>query len=313
MVGPFTPSPSGRRLKQMSVGCGNRFPVNLSPRGMTPPGEPAREPVGSRRPGNPPAGRKAHRRVLRLAARLAGELDPKGRSAIVLAGSWARGDAHEWSDLDLWVVGRRRPNRILLREGYLVCVRYSSPTSERREMRNPARWDGAVPGWRGARILQDPNGVAARLKQEAREFRWTSVRGARDRYIANQLAAWAEEVGKLLRALETGERETAAVQRNLLANYMAFLRALPLERLWDTENGLWERVGRWAGPEFRAAQRAALGTDGGSWRQSCEGALRLYALTAQANERALRGENRRIVAEACRRAGYPRAVPPSGP
>ena len=110
---------------------------------------------------------------------------------------------------------------------------------------------------------------------------------------------------KLLRAMETGEQETASVQRNLLANRMAFLRALMLEKLWDTENGLWERTARWAGPSFRSAQRAALGTDGGSWRASCEGALRLYSLTARASLPILRGEKRRLVASACRRAGYP--------
>lgn len=226
---------------------------------------------------------------------------------MLLAGSWARGDAHEASDIDLWVVGKRgrAHQKILERDGHMVCVKYSTAASERREMRDPSRLDGAVPGWRVARILRDPTGIAARLKSEARRFRWAPVRVARDRYIGDQLAGWAEEVAKLLRALETGERETASVQRNLLANRMAFLRVLPLERLWDTENGLWERAGKWAGPEFRAAQRAALGTDGGGWLESCEGALRLYALTVRANLRVLNGEKRRLVLAMCRRAGFP--------
>jgi len=245
--------------------------------------------------------------VGRLARRLADEVDPRGTAAVLLAGSWARGDAHEASDIDLWVVGRRarHAHRILEREGHMVCVNYLTAAGARREMRNPGRLDGAVPGWRIARILRDPHGVAARLKAEARRFRWASLRRERDRYLADQLVGWAEEVAKLLRAMERGERETAAVQRNLLADQMAFLRLLPLERLWDTENGLWERAAKWAGPRFAAAQRAALGTAGADWRESCEGALRLYSLTAEAGLRALRGEKRRIVAEACRRAGYP--------
>ena len=263
--------------------------------------------VSSREGRNPPANLGAHRAVRRLARRLVGVVDPHGTAAVLLAGSWARGDAHEASDIDLWVIGRRtrRSHRILEREGRMVCVSYLTPAAARREMRNPARLDGAVPGWRVARILRDPDGVAAQLKAEARRFRWSSIRRERDRYLAEQLVGWAEEVSKLLRAMERGERETASVQRNLLADHMAFLRLLPLERLWDTENGLWERAAEWAGPRFASAQRSALGTRTSGWRASCEGALRLYSLTASANLGVLRGEKRRIVADACRRAGYP--------
>jgi len=254
---------------------------------------------------NPLATRAAGREVLRVARGLADEFDPKRRSAVVLAGSWARGDAREASDIDLWVIGRRKGDVIFERDGRQVSVRYGTVAGDRREMRTPTRLGGVVPGWRSAKVLRDPNGAAARLRSEARQFRWSSVRPACDAYVAEQLVGWAQHVAKLLRAMETGERETAAVQRGLLANRMAFLRALDLEYLWGTENGLWERVAERAGSAFRSAQRTALGIAGQSWRDSCEGALRLYALTARANLGLLRGEKRRIVEDACRRAGYP--------
>jgi hypothetical protein len=243
--------------------------------------------------------------VLRIAGRLADEVDPHGRAAVLLAGSWARGDAHQASDIDLWVVGRRGRDRILERDGHMVCVKFSTAADERREMRNPGRLNGAVPGWRNAKILRDPHGVAARLRSEARRFRWPPIRKARDAYIADLLTGLAEEVAKLLRALDTGERETASIQRNLLANRMAFLWLLSQESLWETENGLWEAAGRTSGPQFRSVQRAALGTDLPSWRASCEAALRLYSLTAQSSLATLRGEQRGIVLAACLRAGYP--------
>jgi len=265
-----------------------------------------RTPSDSRREGrNPPASRNEHREVVRLARRLASEVDPRGTAAVVLAGSWARGDAHEASDLDLWVIGRKASDRILERDGRMVCVKFSRVADERREMRHPGRVDGAILGWRNAKILRDPKGVAGRLQAEARRFRWSTLRATRERYIAAQLVGWAEEVAKLLRALSTGERDTAAVQRNLLANRMAFLRLIARERLWETENGLWELAARTEPRSFRSAQRAALGTDRGDWRRSCEAALRLYAVTAQASLPTLRGGNRRIVLAACRRAGYP--------
>ncbi|MGP8071678.1 MAG: hypothetical protein ACLPZM_00910 [Thermoplasmata archaeon] len=172
-------------------------------------------------------------------------------------------------------------------------------------MRLPTRLGGVVPGWQSAKVLRDPNGAAAKLQSEARKFQWSSVRGACDAYVAEQLVGWAQHVAKLLRAMETGERETASVQRGRLANRMAFLRALNLEYLWGTENGLWERVAERAGPAFQSAQRTALGIAGEGWRESCEGALRLYALTVRANLGLLEGERRRIVEDVCRRAGYP--------
>jgi predicted nucleotidyltransferase len=257
------------------------------------------------RPRNPRASSADHRQVLETARRVAREVDPSGRAAVLLTGSWARGVAHEASDIDLWVIGGRDRHTVFERDGRLVSVKYAPAADFRAELRNPARLDGAVPGWRHAKILRDPRGVAARLKSEARRFRWSSVRRRRDAYVTQELAELAEEVAKLLRAMETDERETAAVQRNLLANRMAMLRGLAFEHLSETENGLWEMVGKRAGRAFQSAQRAALGVGGETWRESCEAALRLYVLTARASGARLRGEHRRIVEAACRRAGYP--------
>ena len=245
--------------------------------------------------------------MIRWARSFARRADPRQRSAVLLAGSWARGDAHEGSDIDLWVVRvkGRSHLRLLEQEGRLVSVRYSTVADERREMRDPGRWDGAIPGWLHARVLYDPRGIAQPLRSEARRRKRSVDRAVRDRYLAYQLAYWSEEVVKLLRALERGERETAAVERNLLANHLAFLRVLPMEKWWDTENGFWEKAGRWAGPQFRRAQRAALAIQGEGWKQGCEAALELYSLTARANLSLLRGDHRRVVLAACRRAGYP--------
>jgi len=264
--------------------------------------------VPRKKPRNPPADRAQHRSVVRLAGRLADAVDPDGGAAVLLSGSWARGEAHVRSDIDLWVVTETPPlarHRMFQREGRMVSVKFSTPEEEHREMADPSHLDGAVPGWRAARILRDPRGVARRLKQEAERFRWSPLRPVIRKWAGDQLAESAEEVVKLVRALETGERESASVFRNVIANRMAFLRLLPLERWWRTENGLWESAGRRAGAAFRQTQRSALGTDGSTWQQSCDAALRLYSLTARANRRYLSAENRQVVEAACRLAGYP--------
>jgi predicted nucleotidyltransferase len=193
-----------------------------------------------RRTGNARASAAEHRAVRTLARRLAAEIDPHGRSSVLLTGSWARGDAHRWSDVDLWVIADRARgyHRMIERDGHFVSVKFLTPSVARREWRDPRRFDGAVPGWRTARILRDPGGIARTLKREASAFRWADVRRVRDRFLAEQITECAEEVAKLLRARAVGERETASVQRNLLADRMAPLPALGPEQLHPTENGL---------------------------------------------------------------------------
>jgi len=120
---------------------------------------------------NPPARPSEYRRARSIARSLAQEFARKGATAVLLAGSWARGDAHRHSDLDLWVLGRKAPYLPLWREPLLVSVSRTSEAEERRKLREPPRIGGSVPGWRAAVPLYDPEGVAARLRAEARAFR----------------------------------------------------------------------------------------------------------------------------------------------
>lgn len=264
----------------------------------------ARLPRGDRRPAwssrNPPATRSDYRRALAVARRAANELAHGGARAVVLTGSWARGDARRESDIDLWAIGRRRGNRILARDGFLVTVALTTPTAERRKLRDPQRVGGCVPGWRIARPLYDPSGIAAGLRSEARRFRWTSLGASADRWVADQTVAWAEEAIKLVRALAVGSRETAAVQRNLLVDALGFVVAVRLRQFWDSENEFWERIGRRAGGRWARAQRAALGLSGVGFEESCRAALELYARTARTVLPCLSREQRTIVEQTLR-------------
>ena len=226
---------------------------------------------------------------------MASELVADGARAVVLAGSWARGDAHRASDIDLWAIGRRTGTRVLSREGFMVTVAFTSPAVERRKFRDPPRVGGSVPGWRIVRLLHDPSGVAARLRAEARRFRWAAIGPACDRWVADEIVRWAEEAIKLVRALAVGSRPTAAVQRNLLADALGFVMAIHRREFWDSENEFWERIGRRVGGRWARAQRAALGVSGAGFETSCRAALRLYALTAEAAAPCLTREQRKIV------------------
>lgn len=221
-----------------------------------------------------------------LAARLA----DRGALAVVLGGSWSRGEAHRASDIDVWVLGHRYGQTTLFREGFPIHIERTTSRIERARFRDPRRAGGCVPGWRAALPVYDPHGLAARLQEEARRFRWSAIGRACDRWVSDQVSGWAEEALKLVRALGEGHRETAAAQRNLLANGLVFVMAVHRRILWGSENGAWERAGRRVGGRWRVTQRAALGLDAVDFVSSARAALELYLRTAEAVRPVLRPE-----------------------
>ena len=104
--------------------------------------------------------------VARDAAR---DLAREGAEAVVLVGSHARGDAGPGSDLDLLAVGQESYlPRLDLRGGLLVSVSMQPPAAHRESFESPELVCEAVPGWRDALVLHDPEGLAASLVAEAR-------------------------------------------------------------------------------------------------------------------------------------------------
>lgn len=254
---------------------------------------------------DPPATRVERRRALSVARSVASTLAQRGARAVVLSGSWARGDAHRESDIDLWAFGLRPGNDVLWRPPFMVTVTRTSERRERTKLRTPPYVGGSVPGWRGAIALHDPEGIAGRLKAEAREFRWAAVSRKCDRWVAEQLVGWAEEAVKLVRALGTGNRATAGVQRDLLVDHLGFVMAIDRRTFWGSENEFWERVGRQVGGAWASAQRLALGIPRATLEQSCQAALSLYTRTARACWKHLDSEQRAIVTNTCRVIGSP--------
>ncbi|MGA8274683.1 MAG: nucleotidyltransferase domain-containing protein [Thermoplasmata archaeon] len=244
---------------------------------------------------NPPATVTDQRRAQAVFDSLARQLADEGAIAVALGGSWARGEAHRASDIDMWVLGRRSGQKTLLRDGFPVNIERTTERLERSRFRDPRQVGGCVPGWRSALLVYDPQRVAAKLQAEARGFRWSTIAPRCDRWVAGEVAGLAEEVVKLVRALGEGSLETAAVQRNLLANRLVFVMAVHRRILWGSENEMWERVGRRVGGKWRTSQRVALGVSGGDFVRSCCAALTLYLLTAAAVRTTLSSEQARMV------------------
>ncbi len=195
----------------------------------------------------------------------------------------------------MWVLGKRSGRTTLFRGGFVVHVERTTERVELRRLQDPLHVGGCVPGWRSALLVYDPHRVAARLQARARAFRWSTISDRCDRWVADEVTGLSEEAIKLVRALGAGSPETAAVQRNLLANRLAGVMAVHRRILSGTENEMWERVGARIGGAWHAAQRAALGVSGGDAGSGCGAALSLYLLTASAVGRVLSSEQVRIV------------------
>jgi hypothetical protein len=243
------------------------------------------------------------RTAVAIAHEIAAEIGEKpGVQAVWLAGSHARGDAGPHSDLDVGVIAVRRgiaPGyRLQERSGHLVSVSWTTAEATRRSFEDPGVLGAAVPGWCRAIILHDTEGTAAGLVAAAKAWTWDAVAERCDRWVAEQATGYAEEVQKLANSLLAGRRLTAAVQRNVLANRLAFVMSVHRRILYDTENALWDLVSRAMGAEWTAAQEAAFGLRGESLSESLRAALQLYLIAAGEAAPLLDDRQRRVVARA---------------
>jgi hypothetical protein len=249
--------------------------------------------------------------ILRVARRVARDAVASGARAVVLTGSHARGDANASSDIDIIVVHARMPaERDWLpvqqhRFGHLVTVSTATAAGVRAAFRTPRDATTHVPGWRDAFVLHDPDGVAARLVRAAQRWTWEGIAPACDDYVADELTGYAEEVHKLVAAIERRRWMAAAVWRDVFATRLAHVMAIHRRTLFGTENVLWDVVCDALGAEWREAQSAALSLGGEPTARSCRGALRLYALAAREARSLFDARQRRIVAHACALAGFP--------
>lgn len=224
-------------------------------------------------------GRVTDPEIADLATAVASQLVAEGAKAVVLAGSQARGDPSELSDIDLYAIGSGPAYTLRVVRGRLVAISWRTEDDERRALRQPSSVGAAVPAWRTARILHDPDGVAEGLKREAAAFDWAAIFAACDEWVADATIGYTEEVLKLVAARRSGDRLLAAVQRSVLALRLPKIMAVHHRLLYDTENRLWHLVAEAMGEEWASAQAGALGVQPGDDRDRA--AVRLFALAVE--------------------------------
>jgi len=237
-------------------------------------------------------------RVMHVACEVTRRMVSEGADAVIVVGSRVRGDSYPESDVDVTAIGRKNLFFLERIDGFLFSIAWRTPAAARRELRDPSRACGAVPGWRSAFVLHDPKGVAKAIKQEANDWTWDVLGKRREAWVAEEFTGWAEEVHRLVGNLQKGRLWAAAVQRSVLAIRLAPVMSVHHCIFYDTENRLWDLVGRKMGKEWSAAQSAALGIGGESLEESCKAALRLFMIAEEELRGSLNKRQRAVVEHA---------------
>jgi hypothetical protein len=201
---------------------------------------------------------------------LVAELDDEPTVGIALGGSYARGEANAYSDVDILRFVTTLPPeneryRLKHQNGLLISISTQTIADERGRLGRPEKAIWTVAGLRQWCILLDKDGSLAQLQQEALAFTWEPLQAAADEHASHLIAGNAEEAHKVLGGLT--RRDESATLYGALGLYLGMAQALAVQRgvLIRTENSYYRQVQDAAGPNsawtryFRLAAAFDLG------------------------------------------------------
>lgn len=133
---------------------------------------------------------------------LVAEIDSDDVTAIILGGSYARGEATPYSDVDFARLVReesqRQPKRYFYRSGYLISVPTRTIAQYRQSITKPESAIWVVPSMSGCKILLDKEGAFAAFQQSLASFRWEALQQEANVYASTRLLLCSEDVHKAL-------------------------------------------------------------------------------------------------------------------
>jgi len=245
------------------------------------------------------------------------QIDSPDVLGICISGSYARGQASKYSDVDLDIYVSKLPEnkyeRYALRylDEKLVSLKYTLLDDERSALTDPRRAIWAVPGLRGMKTLIDKDGSMFALQKAAQEFDWSGLQSAADEFAAEEVMSCAEEAHKILNGLGRGHESTVlyatwGLVKNLLeaVAVQGGLMIISENRYFDL---IQDSVGR--DSKWTRAFRTAWGLDPNASQYQTRGpaALTLYRLTAEMFDDLIPEKHRLVVnrtLQLIKEAGY---------
>ncbi len=244
---------------------------------------------------------------------LASELDDETVTAIILHGSYARGDAvPPYSDIDLVRLlketpERRQQKRFIWYKGYLLNLS-SRPLSLYKEwLTIPQEALFRVSTIREARILLDKEGTFAAFQQEAHNWCWEVLQEAANRYVSQSMVELSETILRMLGALQF-HRTVMLVQRIIHHVLPAVTRALAIQQgMLVKGNNYVQQVQETLGMDslwtclYMQAAGVALHGEPTTIEARAIAALRLYQETIRLLQPALLAEHQETIKDLLRR------------
>ena len=245
------------------------------------------------------------------------QIDSPDVVGIGIVGSYARGRASRYSDVDFDIFVSRAPedphDRYTLRywDDRLVSLKYTLLDDERLALTDPRRAIWAVPGILGMKVLLDKDGSLAALQQAAQQFDWASLQPLADRFAAEQIMGNAEEAHKVLNGLAKEHESTVlyaawGLVKNML-EAVAVQRGIMIvseNRYIDLIQDSLGRDSQWT----RAFRRSwGLDPDDSRYRARGAAALTLYRLSAEMFDNLIPEKHRIVVSrtlQLVKEAGY---------
>lgn len=168
-------------------------------------------------------------------SKLISELDDETVTAIILHGSYARGEAiPPYSDIDLVRILKETPQRKQLKrfiwyDGYLLNLS-SRPLSIYKEwLTIPQEAIFRLSTIQDAHILLDKNGIFHAFQQETRTWQWEPLQEAANHYASQVIVELSETILRTLGALQF-QKTVMLVQRIILHILPGVTNAIAVQR-----------------------------------------------------------------------------------
>lgn len=221
---------------------------------------------------------------------LVAELNNDDIVGITLGGSYIRGEATSYSDVDIACFVKDEvdlpPKRFLYRDNLLISIGTKTVAGVRNELLKPERAILFVSGER--RVLLDKDGSVTRLVQEIETFRWEPLQKAADRYASFRMMALTERVHKVLSALLRRDELALAYVTSELVYALTEIVAVQQGVLIKSESTYYWQVQAAVGldSDWTVCHRWAAGVDSVATKGSIVltqaiAALRLYQETVK--------------------------------